>query len=145
MFSICCFNKETIERKIPLNNVFNDLRPIFNQLIFQPVNVFTQLKFELSFIFNDLRHIYIRNKVAIFNQSKFGAVNVFTDVKIDVSFIHSQYKNSPPTFCSTLQNNIFYIRTILIYVYILFAIFPLLSITYTSPVLSKGGTLERPP
>ena len=70
-----------IERKIPLNNVFNDLRPIFRRLIFQ-----------LSNTFNDLRHIYIRNKVAIFNKSKFGAVNVFIDVKIDVNFIFNDLR-----------------------------------------------------
>ena len=46
MFSIGCFDKEITERKIPL-----------------------------SFVFNDLRPIYIINKVAIFNEPKFGLVN----------------------------------------------------------------------
>ena len=82
MFSMGCFDEETIERNFPLNNVFNDLRPIFNRLIFQLSNVFnglyhifTHLKFELSFVFNDLRHIYIRNKVAIFNELKIELIN----------------------------------------------------------------------
>ena len=77
-----CFDKEITESKITLSFIFNDLRHIFNRLIFQLSNVFnglyhifTHLKFELRFVFNDLRHIYIRNKVAIFNKSKFGAVN----------------------------------------------------------------------
>lgn len=87
MFSIGCFNKEAIESKITLSFIFNDLRPIFSQLIFQ-----------LSNTFNDLRHIYIRNKVAIFNELKFELVNVFIHVKINVSFIPSQYKNSPPIY-----------------------------------------------
>ena len=90
MFSIGCFDKEAIESKITLSFIFNDLRPIFSRLIFQ-----------LSNTFNDLHHIYIRNKVAIFNELKIELVNVFIDVKIDVSFINHQYKNSPPTFCFT--------------------------------------------
>ena len=95
MFSIGCFNKETIERKIPLSSVFNlpnfgeififnDLRPIFSRLIFQPVNVFIQSKIGLSFIFNDL--------LPIFSRLIFQSANVFTDVKIDVSFIFNDLR-----------------------------------------------------
>ena len=50
IFSIGCFDKEAIESKIALSFIFNNLRPIFNRLIFQPVNVFTDVKINVSFI-----------------------------------------------------------------------------------------------
>ena len=75
MFSMGCFDKEAIESKITLSSVFNDLRVIFNRLIFQSVNIFIQPKIGLSNVFNDLRPIYIRNKVAIFNELKIELVN----------------------------------------------------------------------
>ena len=76
MFSIGCFDEEITESKITLSSVFNlpnfgeififnDLRPIFSRLIFQSANVYIDVKIDVSFFFNGLRHIYIRNKVAI--------------------------------------------------------------------------------